>query len=146
MTLYIAKEMNKLDFGSGYNPGDGFKTCDIYGYVDYYFDPETYTIQTTELFHHIRCRNVIHHIKDLDRLADEFYDKLYKGGTLEIIDVREEYFEQNYYLDYLWYRYVIPRYEVWFSKKYRDPEEYFLKFDLKGRWIEGEKEHFIFTK
>jgi len=40
--------MDKLDFGSGYNPVDGFKTCDINGYVDYYFDPIEYKIDSED--------------------------------------------------------------------------------------------------
>ena len=83
--------MNKLDFGSGYNPEKDFKTCDIYGNVDYYFDPESYRINTDDKFDYIRCRNVIHHIKDIDKLSQEFNRLLTDGGTLEIIDVRKEY-------------------------------------------------------
>lgn len=40
--------MIKLDFGSGYNPMDDYKTCDIYGYVDYYFDPIEYKIDADD--------------------------------------------------------------------------------------------------
>lgn len=138
--------MKKLDFGSGYNPGDGFKTCDIYGYVDYYFDTEHYKVDTNEKFDHIRCRNVIHHIKDLDKLAKEFDRLLTDNGTLEIIEPRKEYYAENYYLDYLWYRFVIPRYEVWFCTKYRDCRNYFKDFKLDEYKIDKEKEIFLFIK
>lgn len=138
--------MNKLDFGSGYNPGDGFKTCDIYGYVDYYFDPVTYKVNTDEKFDHIRCRNVLHHIEDFDKLSNEFKRILNDGGVLEIIEAREEYYSENYYLDYLWYRYVIPRYEVWFCPKYRSCKDYFKDFKLKEYRTENEKEFFKFVK
>lgn len=138
--------MDKLDFGSGYNPQKDFKTCDIYGYVDYYFDPETYTIQTDDKFDHIRCRNVIHHIKDLGKLEKEFSRVLKDNGTLEIIEPRKEYYSENYYLDYLWYRFVIPRYEVWFSTRYRDCRNYFKDYILVDYKIIDEKEIFSFTK
>lgn len=138
--------MNKLDFGSGYNPGDGFKTCDIYGYVDYYFDPIEYHIETDDKFDYIRCRNVIHHIKDLGKLSLELYRVLNVGGILEIIEPREEYYPENYYLDYLWYRYIIPRYEVWFSNEYRNCRNLFHEFLFKDYFVENEKEIFIFEK
>ena len=41
-------------------------------------------------------------------------------GSLVIIDTQKEYFLQNVILDIIWYRFVIPRYEIWFSKSYRD--------------------------
>jgi len=138
--------MNKLDFGSGYNPGDGFKTCDIYGYVDYYFDSINYQVNTDEKFDYIRCRNVIHHIKDLRKLSLEFNRLLNPGGILEITEPRKEYYTENYYLDYLWYRFVIPRYEVWFSNVYRDCRNYFKEFILKEYKVEDEKEIFKFQK
>ena len=87
--------MNKLDFGSGYNPEAGFKTCDIYGYVDYYFDPETYKVNTDDKFDYIRCRNVIHHIKDINKLSEELNRILNTGGTLEIIECRKENYKEN---------------------------------------------------
>ena len=88
--------MNKLDFGSGYNPEKDFKTCDIYGYVDYYFDPISYKVNTDDKFDYIRCRNVIHHIKDIDKLSQEFNRLLTDGGTLEIIECRKEYYNENF--------------------------------------------------
>lgn len=137
--------MNKLDFGSGYNPKDGYKTCDIYGYVDYYFDPIEYKINSNDNeFDVIRCRNVIHHIKDLNKLSEEFNRVLKKGGILEIIEVNKDNFSSNYFLDYLWYRYVIPRYEVWFCNYYRDCRNYFNEFDLLSYKKENEKEFFVF--
>jgi SAM-dependent methyltransferase len=139
--------MRKLDFGSGYNPEKEYETCDIYGHVDYFFDPISYKIDVEdELFDVIRCRNVIHHIKDIDRLSKEFNRILKKGGILEITEARKEYYSSNYYLDYLWYRFIIPRYEVWFSKKYRNCKNYFKEFDLGYYDTLDEKEIFIFIK
>lgn len=139
--------MKKLDFGSGYNPESEYETCDIYGYVDYYFDPIEYKINIEDKsFDIIRCRNVIHHVQDLDKLSKEFSRILKGGGILEITEPRKEFYNANYYLDYLWYRFVIPRYEVWFSKKYRDCRDYFKEFDLGYYDTFEEKELFIFIK
>ena len=139
--------MNRLDFGSGYNPQDDYKTCDIYGYVDYYFDPIEYYIDVEDkTFDIIRCRNVIHHIQDIKRLSKEFSRVLKDGGILEITEARKEYYSANYYLDYLWYRFIIPRYEVWFCKKYRDCRDYFDEFELNLYETLNEKERFIFIK
>lgn len=139
--------MNKLDFGSGYNPKKGFKSCDIYGYVDYYFDPIKYKINVNDNeFDFIRCKNVIHHVKDLNKLSDEFYRVLKNDGLLKIIDVRKEYYDSNYFLDYLWYRYIIPRYDIWFSNKYRNCRNYFKNFYLINYFIYKEKEIFILKK
>ena len=85
--------MIKLDFGSGYNPMHDYKTCDIYGYVDYYFDPIEYKIDAEDnTFDVIRCRNVIHHIKDIDKLSKEFKRVLKTNGVLEITEARKEYY------------------------------------------------------
>lgn len=139
--------MKKLDFGSGYNPEDDYETCDIYGYVDYYFDPIEYKIEADDKsFDLIRCRNVIHHIKDIKKLSKEFSRVLKTEGILEITEARKEYYSANYYLDYLWYRFVIPRYEVWFCNKYRDCRDYFDEFDLEHYDTLDEKELFIFIK
>src|ERR1035437_940569 len=103
MTLSIVREMNKLDFGSGYNPQTEYKTCDVCGYVDYYFDPIEYKIDAEDgIFDEIRCRNVIHHVKDLNKLSKEFYRVLKNGGRLKIIEPIRECYDANYYLDYLW--------------------------------------------
>jgi len=150
MILYIAKEMSKirqLDFGSGYNPLNDYETCDIYGHVDHYFDPIEYKIDVEDnTFDIIRCRNVIHHIKDIRRLSAEFH-RIMKGyGILEITEARQEHYKANYFLDCLWYRFVIPRHEVWFSKTYRDCRDYFNEFVLEDYQIMEEKERFIFIK
>jgi len=139
--------MKKLDFGSGYNPKSDYETCDIYGYVDHYFDPVEYKIDVKDKsFDIIRCRNVIHHIKDLSKLSFEFSRILKDGGILEITEARKEHYRANYFLDWLWYRFIIPRYEIWFSRKYRDCNKYFDEFDLEDYNTLKEKEIFIFIK
>ena len=139
---------NFLDFGSGYNPKKNWKTCDIYGYVDYYFDPIEYKIDADDnIFDGIMCRNVIHHIKDLNKLSKEFSRVMKSSSSLFIIESNKEHYSSNYYLDYLWYRYIIPRYEIWFSNEYRDCRNYFNQdFDLFYYGKYDEKELFIFTK
>ena len=116
--------MLKIDFGSGYNPFDGYKSCDITGLpgLDYIVDTKTGIIsdcheKSVDVF---RLRNVVHH---LPRLEDTFRclgKYLKKGGCLWIIEPRKEFYRQNLIADILWYRYVIPRYEIWFSPVYRD--------------------------
>lgn len=113
----------KIDFGSGHAPKAGFKTCDITGmpYLDYSFDPVKYKIGCpVNSITEIHCRNVLHHIPNLDRLFTEFSSKMASGGQIVIIEPRREYYKTNVILDVLWYRFVIPRYDVWICQQYRD--------------------------
>ena len=79
-------------------------------------------------------------------MSVEFSRILKDGGILEITEARKEYYSQNYYLDYLWYRWIIPRYEIWFSNTYRDCRDYFKEFNLDYYDTLDEKEVFIFIK
>lgn len=110
-----------LDFGSGYKPEPGFMTCDIGGSsaLDYYFKDNKITCNK-ETFDVIRCRNVLHHVEDLNRLFKEFWRALKPGGGIIIVEPRQEIFQENVALDHLWYRLVMPRYEVWYAKEYRE--------------------------
>ena len=68
--------------------------------------------------------------------------------TYHQIDARKEYFTQNVILNIIWYRYVIPRYEIWFAKTYRDYSKVltklgFVKIDY---YISKEKEVSIWQK
>ena len=113
----------KVDFGSGHSPKKGFKTCDITGmsYLDYTFDPFNYKIDCpTDFIAELHCRNVLHHIPDLDRLFAEFSSKMVAGGKVVVTEPRQECFKVNTILDVLWYRYVIPRYDIWICDQYRD--------------------------
>lgn len=144
--------MLKIDFGSGYNPKPGYKTCDVtYApFLDYVYDEEKNQILYCEKgsvdeFH---LRNVVHHVKDLHRLFECLKFYLKENGTITIIDARKEYFTQNVILDIIWYRYVIPRYEIWFAKTYRDYSKVltklgFVKIDY---YISKEKEVSIWQK
>lgn len=113
----------KLDFGSGHNPRDGYQTCDITQspYLDYAFDTESYRISCDDhVFDEVYLRNVIHHVADLPRLFAELQRVLKRGGHLVIEDCRRDHYRTNIILDVVWYRYIIPRYEVWFAPVYRD--------------------------
>ena len=107
--------MLKIDFGSGYNPKAGYKTCDMtYApFLDYCYDKNTNTIigldnSSVDKFY---MKNVLHHcnINNIIALMDKY---LKKGGKIEIIEPTIEKYSSNRCLDILWYRVIIPRYEV----------------------------------
>lgn len=142
----------KIDFGSGYNPNKDYKVCDITNLpnLDYVYDQESNEIlgcyeNTVDEFY---LRNVVHHLPNMERTFKCLLKYLKDNGEIKIIDVRKEYFKQNVILDILWYRYVIPRYEVWFSKHYRD---YFKILESLGMertfyYIQEEKEVSVWRK
>jgi ubiquinone/menaquinone biosynthesis C-methylase UbiE len=121
-----------LDFGSGYNPKQGFKTCDITSnpMLDYHFDVETYRINCEDsVFDYIRCKNVLHHVEDLNRLYKEFQRVLKPNGQLYIYEPNKNGFEANVYLDKLWYN-SINRIEIYIAEQYRDYEKLALQRDF----------------
>lgn len=134
----------KLDFGSGYNPKEGFKTCDVTmsPFLDYSFDTSEYKVSCPDSsFEEINVRNVLHHVKDLKKLFQEFKRILTPNGILVITEPRLQFYKQNIILDTIWYRYVIPRYEVWFSPEYRNYTELLPEFfQLVDVRYENEKE------
>lgn len=123
-------QRRKLDFGSGHRPRPGYMTCDIVGRPDFYFDPENYHIEDVPdgYFDEIICFNVLHHVKDLDRLAQEFERVLKIGGKLIIGEPKKDCYEANKALDYLWYRWIIPRHYIWWSQTYRDWRSIFKRY------------------
>ena len=147
-------EDNKLriDFGSGYNPQKDYKTCDItYApFLDYVYDRDKNIIldcdenSVDEFF----MRNVVHHIEDLEETFSCIKRYLKENGTLKIVDARKEDFLKNVILDILWYRYVTPRYDIWFSTYYRDYAEVLeqMNFELIDRYEEAEKEISLWKK
>jgi ubiquinone/menaquinone biosynthesis C-methylase UbiE len=144
--------MPYLDFGSGYNPKDGYLKCD-FTYsptLDFIFDNQKYKIINAEnkYFDIIRCKNVIHHIQDIRKLFLEFQRVLKINGKLIIIEPSEKNYKTNLILDILWYRFIIPRYEIWFSNKYRDYASYLeeLNFGKLLRTEIKEKEYYIFRR
>lgn len=144
--------MLKIDFGSGYNPLEEYKSCDITEspMLDFYYDYENDKIielcdSSVDEFY---LRNVIHHIPDLKKTFSCLSKYLKDDGILKIIDVRSEYYLQNKILDVLWYRYIIPRYEIWISYKYRDYFSLLKELGYKELeyYIEEEKEISIWKK
>ncbi len=136
----------KIDFGSGYNPNSEYKTCDVtyLPNLDYVYDQDNNiilgcTINSVDEFY---LRNVVHHLPDMERTFKCLLSYLKDDGEIKIIDVRKEFYKQNVILDILWYRYVIPRYEVWFSNHYRDYFKILENLGMKrvDYYIENEKE------
>lgn len=115
-----------IDIGSGYNPTKGFKTADITEFpnLDYIIKNNKIYSKTAELkvnsVDKFRLRNVVHHIKDLNQLLVNLFKYLKPNGTIEIIDCNKEHYSANVCLDNLWYRYVIPRKEIFIADAYRD--------------------------
>jgi SAM-dependent methyltransferase len=118
-----------LDFGSGYNPKEGYKTCDFtFGSnLDFCYDSNINKIISSDgnvckklLFKNINCRNVLHHIKNIKLTINELYRVLKIGGKLTIIEPRKEYFKQNIFLDKLWYCSINKREDIWISEEYRE--------------------------
>jgi ubiquinone/menaquinone biosynthesis C-methylase UbiE len=134
--------MFKLDFGSGYNPTPDYKTLDCNYTCDYY-DIDEIPDNSIDI---IRCRNVLHHIDDLDSLIKKFKLKLKNNGTIKIIDCNSENYSKNIYLDYLWYRYIFKRYDIYINYYYRDLKSYFIEngFDLKIEFKKDEKIYLLF--
>jgi len=84
-----------IDFGSGYNPQEGFKTCDVNAGCDYNSIEEV----ESNSVEYIRARNVLHHIEDLNSLLNQFKRVLIKGGKVIVIDCKEDFFKINVLLD-----------------------------------------------
>lgn len=121
----------KLDFGSGHKPRRSYASCDITGLAEFYFDPFEYRLHApNEYFDEIIAFNVLHHIQDLNRVAAELIRCLKIGGKLIIAESKEDLYAANCFLDYLWYRWLIPRPEIWWSKKYRNWKEAFKELEL----------------
>ena len=141
----------RLDFGSGYNPRKGFKTCDMtmLPFLDYVFDPDNYKIVNCEdqSIDIIYCRNVLHHIPNLSALFNEFNRILKPNGRIVIIEPTKETFRINVFLDYFWYRWLIPRPEVWFASNYRDYKKELTRlFQCVKIFTRNEKELVVYRK
>lgn len=142
-----------IDYGSGYNPKKGYKTCDFttnpcldYNVIDYkiYNKDGELPHKSVSIF---RLRNVIHHIPNLQKLFENLKNYLMDDGVIEIIDVNEEHYKQNLCLDNLWYRYVNKRNDIWISQNYRDYAKIASKmFKILHNFKENEKECIVLTK
>lgn len=125
----------KIDFGSGYNHKNNFKSCDftLCPLLDYHYDIDKNIIEDLdfESVDEFYIRNVIHHLPDI-KYTLTCLDKYLKiGGYLTIIDVRKEFYKQNVFLDRLWYRFIIPRNDIWFSEVYREYKQIILGMNYK---------------
>lgn len=106
----------KIDFGSGYNPLAGYKTCDFLPLpnLDYWYDESRNAIidlqlgSVTEFY----AKNVFHHIKDVKRVANMLYSYLKPKGILVVIEPSSESYPVNVVLDTIYYR--------WANYVYRD--------------------------
>lgn len=146
----------KIDFGSGYNPRSGYKTCDVTDSpaLDYVYDTKTQKIVSknnrpikSESVDVIRVKNVLHHIPVLEPVLKEFFRVLKIRGKIIVIEPTKESYRSNWILDNLWYRFVIPRPEVWFSSIYRDyKNELRLWFTIYRNVVKSEKEYTVFVK
>lgn len=112
-----------IDFGSGYNPKKGYKTCDITNspHLDYRYDGkdniEGLEENSVDVFY---LRNVVHHIQDLWMTFTTIRKYLKYAGKLIIIDCNKESFEENVMLDRIWYRFVNNDRNIYISEKYRN--------------------------
>lgn len=139
----------KLDFGSGYNPRKGYLTCDFTSnpFLDFHF--ENYKIVNkhgekvkSNSFDEIVCRNVLHHISNLELVIFELQRVLNHNGKLRIIEPNKDYFKQNVFLDKLWYRFINDRKDIWFSETYRDYQYILNKYFSSSKMVlQGEKEY-----
>lgn len=150
----MSKNKLYIDIGSGYNPAKGYKTADITGlpYLDYLIKDNKIYSRNGELkensVNKFRLRNTIHHVKDLNIFLNNLFKYLKPNGTIEIIDCNKEHYFSNYCLDNLWYRYVIPRKEIFIADNYRDYAKVAKKngFNVIRQNIINEKEITILRK
>ncbi len=123
----------RIDFGSGYNPRPGYKTCDFIPLptLDYWFDANNNVIMglSEDSVDEFYLRNTIHHIPDLQGLCRLLYKYLRSNGIITVIEPCPSAFPVNYLLDCIYYRWVNSKPEIWFSSEYRD---YFRCFVVNG--------------
>ena len=146
--------MLKIDIGSGYNPANGFKTADITGYpqLDYIIENNRLYSRHSEVLPNsvnvFRLCNVIHHVKDIESFLTNLFMYLKPNGIIKIIDCNKDHYYSNVCLDNLWYRYVIPRKEIFISYIYRNYVKIAkdIGFHVMKRLIQNEKEITILHK
>lgn len=137
--------MNKLyiDFGSGYNPKKGYKTCDVVTnpMLDYWYDGHNTIVglkeASVDIFY---LRNVIHHIPNLYKTLSVIKKYLKHKGKLIIIDCNKEHFNTNVILDKIWYRYVRNDNQIFISESYRDYMDVLIELGFKPLYYKQIKE------
>jgi len=134
----------KLDYGSGRQPKEGFKSSDFCGAPNYDYYIINYKVLdiNDSICEVIHCRNVIHHIpeKDLSTLFKEFDRLLRDDGILIISEPREEYHEQNKFLDMLWYNFLVKDNTIMIPDKYVNYKKYLTQFEIVDRIEEYQNE------
>ncbi|UGO50914.1 SAM-dependent methyltransferase [Bacillus phage vB_BanS_Nate] len=140
----------KLDYGSGRQPKQGFKTSDFTGAPNYDFMISNYEVVGARKgqFEAIHVRNVLHHIpeKDLSTLFSEFSRLLEDGGELIISEPREEFHEQNKKLDWIWYRFLVNDTKIMIPNEYVDYKQYLVDFELVKSFDEYNNEVLTYKK
>lgn len=137
--------MNKLciDFGCGYNPKNGYKTCDVTTnpMLDYQYDGKDSIIgleeNSVDVFY---LRNVVHHIPDLWRTFTTINKYLKHKGKIVIIDCNKEHFSANVILDKIWYRSVGRDNDIYIAESYRNYMSVLAKLGFKQIFYKQFKE------
>lgn len=131
--------MIKIDFGSGYNPKEGYSTCDItYSpYLDYVYDIKTNKIfdlkeNSVDEFY---LKNVLHH-SNIEAISECLFYYLKQNGFITVIEPLPEKYDSNRSLDIYWYRYIYPRYEYTIPPFHRED---YVNIFLKHFKIESHK-------
>jgi ubiquinone/menaquinone biosynthesis C-methylase UbiE len=133
-----------IDFGSGYDPYKNFLKCDVNYGCDFYSIKEI-PDNSCKL---IRCRNVLHHVKNLRSIFKEFNRILVKGGKVVIIDCNKENFKINYFLDNLYYKGIANNKNMWYTEKYREITKYINRnnFNIEKNYKIKEKVWIVLKK
>ena len=137
-----------IDFGSGYNPKEGYKSCDFTSLpnLDYYYDGNK-IINLECKVNKFYIRNVLHHIHDIDILLNYLIDCLHDNGVIEIIECRESHYKINFLLDTIYYRGCTNKKEIWFSESYRNYTSILHKrMELIKFYYKDEKEISVWKK
>lgn len=135
----------RVDIGAGYNPKPGFIPCDE-NYVLNGIPDTTYLAdQTVSMVH---CKNTIHHVKDKEFFFKELKRIMKESGLLLIVECRQEFFQQNNILDYIWYKYINRNNDIYIERRYFDYEKELTKYRFKHikTVFENEKEMKLFIK
>lgn len=132
-----------IDFGCGYNPKKGYKTCDVTTnpMLDYQYDGKDYIIgleeNSVDVFY---MRNVVHHVPNLLRTFNAIKKYLKRSGRLIIIECNEKYFDANVILDKIWYRYVGNDNNIFIAETYRDYMNILAELGFKQTFYKQLKE------
>jgi len=134
----------KLDFGSGYGACSGWATLDFGVNCTYNDISEIPDNSITK----IRFRNVLHHIENVESLFQSLENKFRKNVKIIIIECRKEFFDNNVFLDMLWYRGIVPNPNMYIAREYRDFGKILQKmgFCVFQRMLENEKETIILKR